>query len=94
MGAEPMNDEQRTRAAALRGRERLPAARDMLRTMATIDERTRAYEQSLRVAVQAMATRHRRHRWAGKRRFLRRVENWVVGALILAGIALGVGVLS
>ena len=89
-----MNDEQRTRAAALRGRERLPAARDMLRRMAEIDERTRAYEASMRERLQAIADRQRRHRWAGKRRFLRRVENWVVGALILAGIALGVGVLS
>jgi hypothetical protein len=89
-----MTPDQRDRAAALKGRERLPAARDMLRTMAEIDARTRAYEGSLRVALQAVADRQRRHRWAGKRRFLVRCENWLAFAVILASIAAGVGVLS
>lgn len=89
-----MTPDQRDRAAALKGRERLPAARDMLRTMAEIDARTRAYEGSLRVAVEAAASRQPRQRWAGKRRFLVRCENWLAFAVILASIAAGVGVLS
>lgn len=89
-----MTPDQRDRAAALKGRERLPAARDMLRTMAEIDARTRAYESSMRELLQAIHERQRRQRWAGKRRFLVRCENWLAFAVILASIAAGVGVLS
>ena len=89
-----MTPDQRDRAAALKGRERLPAARDLLRTMAEIDARTRAYEASMRDRLQAIHDRQRRQRWAGKRRFLVRVENWVAGAIILASVAAGVGLLG